>query len=95
MSLQITKKHVDNYQPGRTIPNCLLSADLEGDSTEAEVVPFRYQIKLLGAREPYNMFTIKPPTSSTSLSVLHHSSPPFISLRTKRSHISPSPEGMF
>ena len=88
----MTKKHIDNYQPGKSIPSCQLSADLEDTSTEIKVVPFRYRVELLGARKPYNKFTIKPPPSSIRLDVAHSSS---LSHSTKRSHtLSPS-AGMF
>ena len=86
----MTKKHVDNYLPGKRIPNCQLSADLEDDSTEVKVVPFRYRIKLLGAKEPYNKFTIKPPASSIRHDVAHHSSPSSAFQTTKRS-LTPFP----
>ena len=63
----MTKKHVDNYKPGKRIPSCQLSADFESHSAEIKVVPFLYQVKLLGAKEPHNMFTFNiipaPPSS--------------------------------
>ena len=62
--LQVTKKHVDNYQPGKRIPSCQLLA--EYDFAGVKVVPLRYRVKLLGAKEPHDMFTftVTPPSSS-------------------------------
>ena len=91
--LQVTKKYVDNYQPGKWIPSCQLSADIEYDSAEIKVVPFRYRVKLLGAKEPHNTFTIKPPPSSVKHGVAHHSSSSSVSLPTKRSLTPPPTEG--
>ena len=52
------------------IPHCELSAEFE---SEAKVAPLRYQLKLIGAKEPYNMFTIKPPL--TGIRKVTHRSP--------------------
>ena len=57
----MTKSNVDKYKPHKMIPHCELSAEFESPTAETRVTPLRYQIKLLGAKEPYNMFTIKPP----------------------------------
>ena len=51
------------------IPHCELSAEFESNTAEARVIPLRYQVKLLGAKEPYNMFTIKPPTFTAKRSL--------------------------
>ena len=88
----MTKRHVDNYQPGKSIPSCQLSADLEDGSTKIKVVPFHYRIKLLGAKKPHNVFIIKPPPSHGRRGMAHHSSS---SLPTKRSHAPPAIVGMF
>ena len=63
MFLQVTKANVDKYKPHKMIPHCELSAEFESPTAETRVTPLRYRIKLLGAKEPYNMFTIKPPLS--------------------------------
>ena len=56
------------------IPHCELSAEFRSVTSEAAgVTPLCYQISLLGAREPYNMFTIKPPLTGIG-HVAHHSS---------------------
>ena len=55
------------------IPHCELSAEFESDTAEARVTPLRYQVKLLGAKEPHNMFTIKPPLTGIG-HIAHHSS---------------------
>ena len=66
-SLQVMKRHVDNYQPGRRIPSCQLDAQYELSSTDSKPVPLRYRVKLLGAKKPHNMFTItiRPPSAGT------------------------------
>ena len=56
---------VDSFEPGTLIPHCELSADFE---SEFKVAPLRYQVKLLGAKKPHNMFTIKPPSFTTKRS---------------------------
>ena len=64
---QITKKHVDNYQPRRRIPHCELSARMATSKTD--LAPLHYRVKMIGAREPYNRFTIvmdHPSLSQTS-----------------------------
>ena len=87
----MTKKYVDSYQPGKWIPSCQLSADHERDSTEDKVVPFL--LKLIGAKKPYNKFTIKLP--SVRHSVEHLSTSSSASLPAKRSHTPPSTIGIF
>ena len=89
----MTKKHVDSYKPGKRIPRCQLSADFENESAEIKLVPFRYQVKLLGAGKSHNMFTIKPPPSSVKPGVAHHSSSSSVSLPTKRSLTPPPTAG--
>ena len=78
------KRNVDNYQSGQWIPSCELNAEFELSSTDTKPVPLRYRVNLLGAKEPHNMFTIKPPTAG----VTHHSatgqSSPFTSSASKR-----------
>ena len=67
--IQVTKKHVDNYKPGRRIPRCQLSARF---TSEIQVVtPLEHQVRLLGAKEPYDMFAIilAPFGTFSSLSV--------------------------
>ena len=59
---QVTKRHVDNYMPGRRIPNCQLSAEFVG--LLAELVPLSYyEVSLIGAKPPHNKFTIRSPSS--------------------------------
>ena len=81
-SIQVTKASVDNYKPRKLIPHCELSAEFESDIAEPRVTPLRYQLKLLGAKEPYNMFTIKPPL--TGIGNVTHRSSLDESLPTKR-----------
>ena len=61
---QITKKHVDNYQPRRRIPHCELSARMATSKTD--LAPLHYRVKMIGAKEPYNRFTIVMDHSSLS-----------------------------
>ena len=82
------KRYVDSYKPGKWIPSCELAVQYELSSIDTKPVPLRYRVKLLGAREPHNMFTIIPPTAGARYGT-HHSavgqSSPSISSATKRS----------
>ena len=84
----MTKSNVDKYKPHKMIPHCELSADFKSASFETTVTPLCYQVKLLGAKEPYNMFTIKPPLSGMG-NVTYRSSVGQ-SLSTKRTQQSTS-----
>ena len=60
-NMEVMKKHVDNFLPGRRIPKCLLSA-----VAEEKKIRLHYQVKLIGAKEPFNMMVIEfPPVSGT------------------------------
>ena len=61
--IQITKKHVDNYNPSKIIPKCQLSADFMPGTGQRDIPMLQYRVKLIGAKEPHNMFVIKPPVS--------------------------------
>ena len=61
----MTKSNVDKYKPRKMIPHCELSAEFESPTAETRVTRLLYQVKLLGAKEPYNMVTIKPPPIPT------------------------------
>ena len=68
---QIIKKKVDNFEPGKMIPSCQLNAmfglfEAPSESTE-KVPPLRYCVKLLGAKKPYDMFTIILSTTTTTI----------------------------
>ena len=61
---QITKRHIDKYEPGQRIPRCQLSAEFKSVSAKAKPIPtLEHHVMLIGAKEPYNMFAIKPPAS--------------------------------
>ena len=60
---QIVKKHVDSYNPPKIIPKCQLSADFMSGTAQRDIPMFKYPVKLIGAKEPHNMFVIKPPVS--------------------------------
>ena len=61
--MKVMKKHVDNYRPGQWIPSCQLSAVFV--LAEDKKIPLlQYQVKLVGAKEPFNMIAIEPPTIS-------------------------------
>ena len=44
------------------IPNCQLSAEFLS-STGQEVPSLQHHVKLLGAKDPYDVFLIKPPAA--------------------------------
>ena len=57
--IQVVKKHVDTYQPGRRIPKCQLLAVF--DFEKQNIPTLRYRVKLIGAKDPYNVVAIEPP----------------------------------
>ena len=59
--MEVLKKHVDNFLPGRWIPKCLLSAVADEDK---RIPSLQYQVKLNGAKEPFNMLAIELPSVS-------------------------------
>ena len=61
--MQVLKKHVDSYKPGRRIPRCQLSA-MFVESDKQNIPPLQYQVKLIGAKDPYNVVVIEPPIPS-------------------------------
>ena len=64
MHPQIIKRKVDNFQPDKMIPSCRLNISfILSENTEP---PLRYCVKLLGAKEPYDMFKIIPSTTTTT-----------------------------
>ena len=61
--VEVMKKHVDSYKPGRRIPRCQLSAVFI--LAENKNIPLlQHQVKLVGAKEPFNMIAIELPTIS-------------------------------
>ena len=54
--LQIIKKHVDMFKPGQRIPHCHLKAEVtsKGEKTVSKLF---HQVKLVGAKEPFNVVT--------------------------------------
>ena len=63
MYVQIMKKYVDVYCPGKIIPKVQLVADFIAGSGQRDIPMFRYRVKLIGAKEPHNMLTIWPTIS--------------------------------
>ena len=61
---QIIKKKVDNFKPGQMIPSCQLNATIVSVQT-SKVPSLEYCVKLLGAKKPYDMFTIIPSSTAT------------------------------
>ena len=66
MQFQIFKVKVDNFQPGKMIPSCQLNARITTSHNSAEISSLKYCVKLLGAKEPYDMFNIIPSTTATT-----------------------------
>jgi len=60
MSFQITKRQVDEFVPGRLVPSCQLYAKLTGQQEQS--VELVHRVELLGAKEPFNFFLIRPPS---------------------------------
>ena len=48
------KKHVDQFKPGQRIPYCHLNAEMANKSAPK----LFHQVKLVGAKDPYNIITI-------------------------------------
>ena len=50
------KKHVDLFKPGQRIPHCHLKAKVTNKHRKT-ISSLFHQVKLVGAKEPYNMIT--------------------------------------
>jgi hypothetical protein len=55
----VTKKQVDNFRPGKSIPCCQLKAEVSG--RRKKIPQLSHQVELKGAKYPHNMFTIDLP----------------------------------
>lgn len=55
--MQIEKKVIDNFKPGKMIPKFQLSADFVGKTDDIDM----FLVYLIGAKEPNNVFRIKAP----------------------------------
>ena len=56
--MQITKREVDHYQPGKRIPMCVLVAQFT-PKPKKEVIPdLHCCLDLIGAKLPHNTFVI-------------------------------------
>ena len=55
MFVQITKKQVDSFTPGRGIPSCQLTVEWNGDSRPSRLI---HKVTLKGAKKPSNYFRI-------------------------------------
>ena len=63
---------VDNYEPGKNmIPSCQLSAEFLSPTKGEKIPSLVYSVKLLGAKEPYNMFLIKSLTTFIGVVNVH------------------------
>ena len=61
--MKVIKKNVDSFEPGKRIPSCQLSAEFLS-SSRRKVPSLKHHVKLLGAKEPYDSFLIKPPAAT-------------------------------
>ena len=59
-SIQITKRQVDRFVPGRRVPSCQLYVKWTGQ--QEPPVELAHRVKLLGAKKPFNFFLIRPPS---------------------------------
>ena len=57
---QITKHQVDRFVPGRRVPSCQLYVKWTGQ--QQQPVELVHRVELLGAKEPFNFFLIRPPS---------------------------------
>ncbi|XP_064401960.1 uncharacterized protein LOC135347815 isoform X2 [Halichondria panicea] len=53
----VIKKHVDQFKPGQRIPYCHLKAEMTNKRKKSAPKLF-HQVKLVGAKDPYNIITI-------------------------------------
>ncbi|XP_064402405.1 uncharacterized protein LOC135348156 [Halichondria panicea] len=53
----VIKKHVDQFKPGQRIPYCHLNAEMTNKRKKSAPKLF-LQVKLVGAKDPYNIITI-------------------------------------
>ena len=61
--MQITKKLVDSFEPGKQVSRCQFLANFIA-RTGTDVIPFTCQLNLIGAKEPNKKLTITLPSSS-------------------------------
>ena len=63
-TMQITKRYIDRYKPGKMIPYCSLSADFDRKGGE---IPLLYcSMGVIGARKPRRIAIKPPPPPSPS-----------------------------
>ena len=55
--LQVIKRNVDSFEPGKMIPNCQLSAEFSSSAGQ-KVPSLKHRVKLLGAKDPFDTFLI-------------------------------------
>ena len=58
--VQITKRQVDTFLPGRRVPSCQLYLKWTGQ--QEPPAELAHRVELLGAKEPFNFFLIQPPS---------------------------------
>ena len=79
---QITKHQVDRFVPGRRVPSCQLYVKWTGG--QEQPVELVHRVELLGAKEPFNFFLIRPPSLPSPLtpqSMCSYTSPICIHLK--------------
>ena len=63
--LQVIKRNVDSFEPGKMIPNCQLSAEFSSSAGQ-KVPSLKHRVKLLGAKDPFDTFLIKSPVAMSA-----------------------------
>ena len=69
---QISRKDVDQFEPGQWIPECQLVVEWEREGQKP--VRLRHKVDLIGAKKPYNfiLLTLNPATESNWVMVTLH-----------------------
>ena len=67
--MKVIKKHVDSHQSVQWISGCQLSAVFVLAENK-RIPPLQYQVKLIGAKEPFNMMAIELPSVSGTQEIL-------------------------
>ena len=70
---QIMRRQVDQFAPGQWVPSCQLS--VEWTKEQENPTKLVHRVKLVGAKEPFNFFSIQspalsPPPQGTHLTLL-------------------------
>ena len=76
LQLQIEKKEVDNFKPGKRIPSCQLIAECETE----QPADLKHSVKLSGAKDPNAAFLIYRRCHPGKCVCMHESISPYLNI---------------